>query len=265
MPSTNFQPGSDGFGFVNSFTFTDAERAEFLAKVAPTVDDTLRVLGPFGLAARIAGVRDGLGRLALSAIPSQYGLCGGMAFAALDYFRAGRPVPHGADPRDQPPPGSELRLYLWQRLLESWRLNGVTFLEWKARLHLLPRAWPFDSGPRALRDRSRSAWKTLRERVDAGEPMPLGLSGSSRIPFWTTRCSRMDTSQPTTSAGRSSSTTVTAPALGSSSRSICGAMRSKPPSRADGAAMGSAASFVRPTNLGSRLRLKSPRLRSISA
>ena len=183
MPKTDFVPERDGFAFANSFEFTDDERAVLLAKAAPTIDAALAALGPFGLAARIAGLRDSLGRLALGAVPHRYGLCGGMAFAALDYNRAHAPMPPGASSVDQPAVGSDLRDYLWQRLLDSWRLNGATFLEWKARLHLLPKTWPFDSGRRALRDRSRQEWDKLRERLDAGEPTPLGLVGELPNPF----------------------------------------------------------------------------------
>jgi hypothetical protein len=183
VTSTDFRPESNGFAFRNSFQFTDQQRAELLSTVALAVRPVLPLLGPFGIAARIAGVRDSLGRLALAAIPQQYGLCGGMAFAALDYYRAGLAMPRGIGPLDQPPLGSVLRLYLWQRLLDSWRLNGVSFLEWKARLCLLPKVWPFDAGPRALRNRSRSEWRTLRARLDAGEPTPLGLVGELSDPF----------------------------------------------------------------------------------
>ena len=76
-----------------------------------------------------------------------------------------------------------MHLYLWQRLLDSWRLNGITFLEWKARLHVLPQRWPFGAGPRALRDRSLRNWNTLRQRIEAGQPTVIGLIGESPNPF----------------------------------------------------------------------------------
>ena len=177
MPRTDFRPDSDGFAFANRFELTDAERDAVLAAVAPAIDGALSALGPLGLAARITGMRDKLGRIAVAALPQRYGLCGGIAFAALDYYRSGVAPPRGDGPDDQPPVGSPLRRYLWQRLLQSWRLNGVTFLEWKARLHLLPQRWPFDAGPAALGRRSQEQWRILQRAIDAGRPTPIGLVG----------------------------------------------------------------------------------------
>lgn len=45
-----------------------------------------------------------------------YGLCGGMCFAALDYYYANVPIPRHAD---VPRPGTPLRSYLWKRQLAS--------------------------------------------------------------------------------------------------------------------------------------------------
>jgi hypothetical protein len=183
MAKTAFDPQVNGFAFTNAFALSDEERTRLLTAVAITIDSALGMLGPFGLAARLTGTRDKLAQLLVSALPDRYGLCGGMAFAALDYFRARAPTPQGTGPDDQPPVGSALRMYLWRRLLDSWALNGATFLEWIARLHILPMRWPFDAGPRALRDRSRVAWLALQQHVDAGDPIPLGLVGDARDPF----------------------------------------------------------------------------------
>lgn len=183
MPSTSFDPATDGFAFVNSFGLTPDERAGLTAGLATAIDGALLSLGPIGLAARLTGVKTKLAQLLISAVPDHYGLCGGMAFAALDYFRAGAALPRGDGPNDQPPPGSPLRLHLWRRLIESWVANGATFIEWKARLDYLPRRWPFDAGPQALCDRSKAAWRTVRQSVDAGQPVPLGLVGALSDPF----------------------------------------------------------------------------------
>ena len=48
-------------------------------------------------------------------------------------------------------------------------------MEWTARVHFLPWRWPFDAGQAALRDRSRLAWRVIRTRVDADDPVPIGL------------------------------------------------------------------------------------------
>jgi hypothetical protein len=183
VTSTDFRPDSDGFAFRNSFQFDPVEQNELISKLAPAIDAALGTIGPLGLAARLTGVSDGLRRIALSAVPQNYGLCGGMAFAALDYYKSGLAMPRGSGPMDQPPPGSDLRGYLWDRLRDSWRLNGVTFLEWKARLHLVPTVWPFGGGPRALRDRSKTEWKKLCAEIDGGRPTVIGLVGELTDPF----------------------------------------------------------------------------------
>ncbi len=88
---TAFEPAVHGFHFPNSFSTT----------LLPTMS-----LGPFHTP-----------QIALG------GLCGGMTFAALDYFFAGRPIPtHTTD--DYPPPGvppatSALRAEIFRRHLSS--------------------------------------------------------------------------------------------------------------------------------------------------
>ena len=104
------------------------------------------------------------------------GLCGGMAFAARDYFEAGR-----TPPADTAAPG-EGRLFdfLCERLFDSFDLpmGPARYLElmspmladgesfW-SRAGLLPhgRAW------RTIRDE----WPKVRADIDAGHPSPLGL------------------------------------------------------------------------------------------
>jgi len=111
------------------------------------------------------------------------GLCGGMAFAARDYFEAGRPPPTDPDP---PAEGTPLFDYLVERLFDSFGLplgpgrylglmspalpDGDPFL---ARLGLAPhgRAW------RTIREE----WPRVRAEIDRGRPAPLGLV---RVKSW---------------------------------------------------------------------------------
>jgi len=182
LPQTGFR-ADDGFAFANSFTLSPDERARLAALVEAPLDGALAVLGPLGIAGRALGVRDRLVAIAARALPDRYGLCGGMAFASLDYLHAGVPLPASGEAVGQPASGSVLRAYLWQRLLDSWELNGATFLEWIARLHLVPARWPFDGGEAALRRRSLEQWRTLRRAIDAGTPVPIGLVGDAKDPF----------------------------------------------------------------------------------
>lgn len=91
-----------------------------------------------------------------------YGLCGGMCFAALDYFYAGRKMPEykGVDQIN-----SRYLLYLWNRQLDSFGLLTVpTVLEWMLR----------DDMDVALRT-ARYEVPKLRRSLDQGKPVVLAL------------------------------------------------------------------------------------------
>src|SRR5438132_8353868 len=53
------------------------------------------------------------------------GRCGGMAFAALDYYFAGLPVPKNVI---LPPDGTLLADYIMKRLIDSFSLSGAKFM-----------------------------------------------------------------------------------------------------------------------------------------
>ncbi len=104
------------------------------------------------------------------------GLCGGMAFAARDYFEARRPAPEDTTAPGQGP----LFDYLVDRLFDSFHLplGPIRYLElmnpllpdgetvW-SRLGLAPhgRAWRT----------AKEEWPRVRAEIDAGHPSPLGL------------------------------------------------------------------------------------------
>jgi hypothetical protein len=58
---------------------------------------------------------------------SNFGRCGGMAFAGYDFYLAGRPIDTTVT---APPAEGPLGEYIYERLLDSLRLNFGTFLEW---------------------------------------------------------------------------------------------------------------------------------------
>jgi hypothetical protein len=104
------------------------------------------------------------------------GLCGGMVFAALDYWHAGI-----SPPVDQPAPGSALYRYLVRRLIESWHIpQGVArYFEW---MGLPDRNQRVCVRGRHVLTRRGVSWRTLasewpriRAGLDAGIPVPLGL------------------------------------------------------------------------------------------
>jgi hypothetical protein len=91
-----------------------------------------------------------------------YGLCGGMCFAALDYFYAQRPVPDYSQP-DQLSFAYEL--YLWDRQIDSMLpLTIPTVIEWMIRDDL-------DVAARC----ARTEVGKLRRSLDRGKPAVLAL------------------------------------------------------------------------------------------
>jgi len=104
------------------------------------------------------------------------GLCGGMVFAARDYFEAQRAAPADTTPPSEGP----LFDYLVDRLFDSFSLprgparylalmnpllpDGETF--W-SRLGFMPhgRSWQM----------VRDEWPKIRGDIDAGHPSPIGL------------------------------------------------------------------------------------------
>jgi hypothetical protein len=128
----SFLPSRDGFAFTNSWP----------PAPAITLPTPVR--------------RIGIGNAAA-------GLCGGMVFAALDYWHAGL-----QPPAERPAPGSPLFRYLVRRLIASWHIpSGVArYYQWMN----LP------DGEAGLGSRTLSAsWPQVRARLDAGVPAVLGV------------------------------------------------------------------------------------------
>jgi hypothetical protein len=104
------------------------------------------------------------------------GLCGGMAFAARDYFELGAPPP----PDTEPPDDGPLFEHLVDRLFDSFDLpvGPARYLElmnpllrdgetiW-SRLGVAPRGriWRM----------ARDEWPAIRSEIDDGHPCPVGL------------------------------------------------------------------------------------------
>ncbi|MDO8689558.1 MAG: hypothetical protein Q7R39_06040 [Dehalococcoidia bacterium] len=136
MVITSFKPSQNGFHFPNLF-----------------VNHLLDVPG-------------------LGAITTR-GRCGGMAYASLDYYFAGIPIPPYLPsdfPGGQvPPDGNPLADYIYARLLNSFTDGGFQFVQWT----LLPdNDTPLFRGVTRL---TRGEISKLRTRIDAGRPAPIGL------------------------------------------------------------------------------------------
>lgn len=182
MARTAFEVGRDGFPFVNAWQLRHEERDQLRQTFTAGTSRAAGSAGndPFGVVRRM--VTGQLNAWIDAALPDYYGLCGGMAFAAADHFRVGRPIPYGRDPAVTPdsdnPEDRAVRDYLWQRQLESLRPNASVLLFWMMMLHLpIPGA-----GPLWLRDRTREQLTNLPAFLAHG-PWPLALVGSSTSPF----------------------------------------------------------------------------------
>jgi hypothetical protein len=154
---TEFLPSRNGFAFANAFPHVPAKEIDLVVTKVPLGD-------------------------------ASNGLCGGMVYAALDYFVAQRPLPPNDPPAADgtiPAPGSgPLFDYLVDRLLDSWKADGlngcpagVTYY------HLMSstvpdeeRFWtrfsPWHSRAWVM---AKDAWPKVKGDIDAGRPSPLGL------------------------------------------------------------------------------------------
>ncbi len=183
MARTNFEPAQHGFAFPNSWRLKPEERTRLRQTLARSTGEATSTLGndPFGFVRTMVSPQ--LAQWIETALPDTYGLCGGMAFAAADYFRAGKPVPHGITPNLPPdsdaPLDQAVRDYLWKRQLDSLAPNAPVLLSWMAMLFLpLPGA-----GPGWLLERTREQFTNLKGFLAQGQPWPICLIGSSTSPF----------------------------------------------------------------------------------
>jgi hypothetical protein len=145
QPSPAFLPSRDGLAFTNSWPSAPA----------------ISVPTPFGSI--------GIGNAA-------EGLCGGMVFAALDYWHA-RAVP----PSVRPAPGTPVYQFIVQRLIDSWHLPaGVAeYYQW---MNLPDGDASLTIAGRTLVTQRGLAWRTIEQQwpqiaasIDNGQPAVLGL------------------------------------------------------------------------------------------
>ena len=98
------------------------------------------------------------------------GRCGGMVFAALDYFDVGEPIEGAGRPADLPAHDSPIARLIWRRQLASI-VNRLGSNLWRfALLTYLPSRAPGGIGATTQREIA-----PLLETLAAGRPVPLGL------------------------------------------------------------------------------------------
>jgi hypothetical protein len=185
MPQNEFNPITHGFAFGNSWSLNQEEKDAIRRWFSMAIDVASIGMSLFFVAPlkRPASrlLREELNNWIDNAEP--FGLCGGMAFAALDYYHHlddGIVFPRGTDRKNYPPrkpdKGWGLRAYLQDRLVDSLALNGLTFLTWMAILHYAP------NGAKWLGRESKRHWKRLQDRIDTHGAWPIGLVGDTKDP-----------------------------------------------------------------------------------
>lgn len=130
-----FSPSAHGFAFVNRFTGSSLPGPLILLHDAVNAPDT-------------------------------FGLCGGMSFAAADFYLAGRPLPMQASP---PTRGEPLYEYIYKRQVDSLgdRLSyAAKFSRWMD----LPDVGPLSAGRATLGELD-----AVLEAIAEGRPAHLGL------------------------------------------------------------------------------------------
>lgn len=110
------------------------------------------------------------------------GRCGGMAFAALDYFLSGVPVPRWSSRlfggRGVPPDGHWLADYIYWRLMNSFAApSSFKYVEWT----LKPDHSTWLGGKGVTRWTKEDEFPRLRAMIDAGQPAALGLIDATSL------------------------------------------------------------------------------------
>jgi hypothetical protein len=139
MPKTKFSPAVDGFHFANRF-----------------VNDL--------------GNIPGIGPVTTS------GRCGGMCFAALDYYNARVAIPpfresDFASSNGVPPDGNPLADYIYKRQIDSFLVLSAT----KLVVFALAPDGPTFFLRGVTRWTKEDEWRKLKSSIDAGTPVTLGL------------------------------------------------------------------------------------------
>lgn len=109
------------------------------------------------------------------------GRCGGMAYAAADFYLSGRPVPPWEQsvfaPGAVPPDGNWLADYIYRRLFDSFATpSAVKFGTW---MQLSDHATWVNKGVTRLT--KEDEFTRLRRIIDAGKPAVLGLITAGNI------------------------------------------------------------------------------------
>lgn len=183
----DFDPAQDGFGFVNTFSWTDDDLAFLAAELKPLLRG-LTLAGGIAIGSALGGRRGAWAGLGLSTgallshLPetvlgrlarqwASFGLCGGMALAAAERW------PHRVGARTADLEREPIRALLRRRQSMTLRAAGIRFVNyWLLALGGAATALPLGE---AL-DRELTA---IQARIDSGRPVVIGLVGDAPDPF----------------------------------------------------------------------------------
>ncbi len=186
MAHTTFEPGTHGFAFINYWVLDESAREQLYQTFARRLKwgiilgaATFGLTGALLVPRAIRALRDKLER----DMTRGYGLCGGMCFTTLDFYKAGLPLPRGQHAGDQLAGGTPLRNYIWRRQIDSLVPDAARFLAWLIILNYIPTRWPFKGGPGWLLAQSKREWQRAKAALDAGEPVPIGLVRDTKYVF----------------------------------------------------------------------------------
>ncbi len=180
----DFDPARDGFSFPNSFRWTESDFVYLYGMLRPVAGPVAAALPAMGGAVTggwrgfaggaavgaglaWAGLAPALVRVGAERWPA-FGLCGGMALAAAERW------PHRAGLPTAELEAERLRPLLWRRQARTLRAAAPTFLRYWSSARL---------GRARFGDALLREWNTIRQRIDAGRPVVLGLVGDAPDPF----------------------------------------------------------------------------------
>ncbi|MDQ7806448.1 hypothetical protein Q5425_22130 [Amycolatopsis sp. A133] len=194
MPKTGFNHNIDGFAFGNGWPDLSPDDLHQLsdeignvvlaASFSPPLLPFAALIPPGPPVSNFL-LKDILQQLVTQVKEPIFGLCGGMACAALDYYRLAWVPPRGTGRDDYPSfgtsSGATLRRYIWSRLIDTLHTDGITCLLWMATQF---EVFPFSGGTRELLRRTRDEeWPKIKRHLDDGTPWPIGLVGETRDPM----------------------------------------------------------------------------------